>query len=567
MSIFNLKTSIKEVESYGSHSKYIKYEQYKASRVVKEDAFPNGDIVYDVRTYGDRWFIPNRSYLKIRCSLTKTDGTILELDDNVAPAMNLAPNLFKSMEFKINGRTVSSVNNHLAQVDTLCARLSKSDSWLSTVGKSSNFWSPYLGSRLNDVCANGKTLNESAVLDSVLSPNLGFVNGNGTALQENAFELNNTTGVITYHQGSDGGGLTPIQAKEAMPPGSILAYIQSGTTVTIDDEDIQQRMYILSSSISDVGVLTLQTYPNVLTGDIARDGSIEFIKWVKGSGLETKARKVKTFDLIYQPSCMGIFNISHAIPPNAEMQFILRPFNKEVFKKYVIESLISNKTPGVTMAEDYDFKVIDMWFYGSTVQGERFDNGSYFLDLPKVRCQSEKVTNQEMSNYGFDVRSDTHAFSVAIQDQRMSDTRISNTKFRSYNANVDIDDSQENNLERFYIKYANYTLPQPDLNNDIDDEKDYGMQQYNDTAMYSGAFFDVGGFEDINTFRERGTIYHYPFPKEKSNRSTRCEVNAAFKNATDIDNMRLLLFDHSCDIVRVTVRDSQVVAVTTSPNL
>ena len=563
MSIFNLKTSINEVESYGSHSKYIKYEQYKASRVVKDDAFPNGDIVYDVRTYGDRWFIPNRSYLKIRCSLTKTDGTMLEINDGIAPAMNLAPNLFKSMEFKINGRTVSSVNNHLAQVDTLCTRLSKSDSWLSTVGKSHNFWSPDIRERLNTVTRNGTTVDEIVNGDAneiKTGIQLGFVYGTllKTALEENTFSYVDATKTLTYHKGTDNAGIDPLDVLQIFPPGSIITF--DNTTTAVDGV----IGVVSSSSISGVGGVVTLVLKTALGENFPQDSTITtFSRTVDNYVSSSKTRNIKTFDLIYQPSCLGIFNISHAIPPNAEMQFILRPFNKEVFKKYVIESLYSDKIGGNSKAlNQYDFKVLDMWFYGSTVQGERFDNGSYFLDLPNVRCQSEKVTNQEMSNYGFDVRSDTHAFSVAIQDQRMSDTRISNTKFRSYNADVDIDDSQENNLERFYIKYANFTLPQPDLNNDIDDEKDYGMQQYNDTAMYSGGYYDGGGFEDINTFRERGTILHYPFPKEKSNRSTRCEVNAAFKNATDIDNMRLLLFDHSSDIVRVTVKDSQVVAVT-----
>ena len=53
--------------------------------------------------------------------------------------MGLCASLFQSSEFRIADKTVSRVSDYLPQIDALETRLSKSSSWLKSVGATTNF--------------------------------------------------------------------------------------------------------------------------------------------------------------------------------------------------------------------------------------------------------------------------------------------------------------------------------------------------------------------------------------------------------------------------------------------
>lgn len=76
--------------------------------------------------------------MRLRCKLTKGDDSQLTLADNckVAPNMNLAANLFQSLELQLNGKTISRCSDNVSQVDTLEQRLRKSKAWLDSLGAS-----------------------------------------------------------------------------------------------------------------------------------------------------------------------------------------------------------------------------------------------------------------------------------------------------------------------------------------------------------------------------------------------------------------------------------------------
>jgi hypothetical protein len=153
-SIFKLKKSVEEIEWANQGMSRMSYEQHAPTRDVTGNSFPNGAIHIRWETSGQKWWIPSRSYLRLRCKLTKNDGNQLVDGDNIAPNMGLCANLFQSAEFRVNGKTVSRISDFMPQIDALEHRLNKSDSYLTTLGESTNFWSESVTERKNDVSAS-----------------------------------------------------------------------------------------------------------------------------------------------------------------------------------------------------------------------------------------------------------------------------------------------------------------------------------------------------------------------------------------------------------------------------
>ena len=90
--------------------------------------------------------------------------------------------------------------------------------------------------------------------------------------------------------------------------------------------------------------------------------------------------------------------------------------------------------------------------------------------------------------------------------------------------------------------------------------RDYTIQRYTDTQIYSGGYYDTGGAETIEEFHQRGAYYYQAWPRDGTDRSTRVIVHQQF-DAADVLNMRVLLFDHSKQIARIKVSDGMVVDV------
>ena len=69
----------------------------------------------------------------------------------------------------------------------------------------------------------------------------------------------------------------------------------------------------------------------------------------------------------------------------------LTPQSAFDFKALVIETLMDDarmvRRGAPTLAGDVDFRVNDMKIYVYTMEGERFDKGSWWLDIEHTKCQ------------------------------------------------------------------------------------------------------------------------------------------------------------------------------------
>lgn len=126
--MYNLPTSEGELDSINQGASRTYYRQVVPTRDVSTTNFSNGSIHINWTNSSNEWTYLPKSYFRIRFTLDSAafDGKGVEATKGTAPTMNLAASLFQSMEFRINGTTVSRCSNFVAQTDMWVKRLKKS---------------------------------------------------------------------------------------------------------------------------------------------------------------------------------------------------------------------------------------------------------------------------------------------------------------------------------------------------------------------------------------------------------------------------------------------------------
>ena len=570
-SIFDLKTSVDELSSANQGMSRMQYEQHAPTRDVTGNNFANGAIHIRFQTSGSKWWNPSRSYMRMRCRLTKADGTQLDRGDGIAPNMGLCASLFQSAEFRINDKTISRISDFMPQVDALDTRLTKSRSWLNGVGSAVNFWDDSFKVRQSAVASDGVLVRE-LVEDTLSAPtsalydraDLGFDDADPAG---NTAAYTASTAQVVFAPGT---GASPLPTlTTAYPIGS---YFQFTKIDGVAPGVLDPRLKKPAKVTGHVNATTLQLESGVILTDVAASGDNEWvrsdIKAVAAANVDI-ARKVAEFELIWIPP-LSIFKILHSIP-SCKAELVLNPQTSSVYQKYAIQALTSgpDKVPNTattgspSAGSDYLFNVQDMYFYCNTVEGPRADDITYLLDLEQINCQSEQFSanQQSFQQRNFDVSPSTTALTVAYQDSRAgTDARHSSSIFKVSNTARTAND-EELNLNRFYINYSGQNLPAPDADPDFTPLIDYTTQRYAESQIYSGAMFDTGGAESLSEYHSRGAYLHFAWARDGTDRSTRVTVNNQFKQSTDTSNMRMLLFSHSKQVARISVQDGRVTDV------
>lgn len=518
MSLFNLKTSVGEL----SRSSYARmnYDQVSASRDIAGANFTRGTINFKWSSNGTKWWIPNKSYIRMRCSLTKFNGAPLTLSDNIAPAMNLVSSLFTSAEFRINDKTVSRIGDYLPQIDTLENRMNKSKAYLDGIGETTALWNPDFRVRQNAVCADGV----NGLSTTVGRLNLGYVAANTIAIA-------NDTDILTF--GAGGG---------ALPDARLVWVAGDKIQITFGAGDI--GTYTVKQVVNATTIVLAEAYLENAVGAANLD-----FKRIR----QDSSRNISNIELSWQCP-LSIFKVDHGLP-TGRYELILNPLTATTYQKAAIESLYADKDPAV----DFKFVVNDMYLYNATVDGKRTDDISYLLDLTQTRCQSTEIRTAGFSQKPFDVSPSTFALSVAYQDTRVSETTYLQTKFKSYNALGNA--AQELGLRRFYINYAGEQKPSPDADPNFSPGTDYTVQRYVETLFNNGAYYDSGSAESLSDWQKRGAYYYFNWVRDGTDNSTRVTVNNEFVSTGDLASTKVLLFDHSKQYIRVTIQNGNVTSV------
>lgn len=549
MSIFDLATDQKMLMSSNDSITKMEYGQVTATRDVTGRNFSNGTINFKFSNSGVRRWIPSKSYLRLRMQLTNGVDAPLDVAFGAAPNMGLCSNMFQSAEFRLNDKVVSRVGDFISQVDALDTRLTKSRSWLQSIGETSNWWSESQSLRLAEVASDGKVVtNTTPVLPAetvTTRAALGYDAATTIAIDAG-------TGVVTF---AAGGGAAPPNTNTIFAVGDYLTL--TGAPGVDGALNVKLEVLVVNAN------LTMTVRANIPLDVPA--GTIDFTRARPNVSVAPDSRQVGSFETIWQPP-LSIFKIDQALPCG-DYELVLNPQTYQSFQKRAIESVLGSASidsaPATGgLASQIKVNIVDMYMYCAFVDGPRVDDITYLLDLQQTRCQADVINNSSFGQKNFDVSPSTRALTLAYQDSRIGEnTALSPAKFKSYENVATPATSQELKLNRMYINYAGQNLPAPDADPQFVAGLDYTTQRYSATQLYSGAYYDTGGCETIQEFHARGPYYHFRIPRDSTDNSTRVTCHQGFQAGTDVANMRVLLFDHSTQVCRVTIQDGRVINV------
>ena len=557
-SIYDLATDVKQLSSSNDATTKMEYSQIAPTRNVQADNFSNGTINFKFSNSGVRRWIPSKSYVRVRLELKKGDGTpgggtALDTAFGAAPNMGLCSNLFQSGEFRINDKVVSRVGDFIAQVDALETRLTKSRSWLQSIGESTNWWSEDHKLRLAEVASDGsiiKGITGEATSVQTARVDMGF---DAAAADANGWAYTAATGALVYTRGANVAGLTAAAASIAFPVGSFFKFVAVAATPEVE-------MKVLSND--GAGSLVIEP---LLNANVGLDPANNFARVVK-SLVAPASRRAGAFELIWQPP-LSIFKVEKALPCG-DYELVLNPQTSQAYMKRAIESLLGavsldaapSRTAG--LATQIRANIVDMFLECAMVDGPRVDDITYLLDLEQTRCQADVINNTSFGQKNFDVSPSTYALTLAYQDTRVGEhTALSPAKFKSYEVGATPATAQELKLNRMFINYAGQNMPAPDADPQFVAGTDYTTQRYVESQLHSGAYHDTGGVETITEYHDRGAYYHFRIPRDATDRSTRTTVHQGFAAGADVASMRVLLFDHSKQVCMVRIQDGRVVNV------
>ena len=539
--IFDLSTSIDQLPGINDPMSRMSYQQVAPTRDVTKANFPNGQIHFRFETSGTKRWIPNKSYIRMRCSLTQgtagTDGAQLAVADQVAPNMGLMSNLFQSGEFRIADKTVSRTSDYMAQIDALQTRMDKSKSWVDSQGEATNFWQADIKKRIEEVSSDGKLIATGGSVADVPTGRVAmtFDAVGGAADTTNRWGYTAATGALAYDKGATNTGLTAALASAQFPIGSYFKYLGVAATPEVE-------MKVLAND--GAGALVVEP---LLNADVALDSRNDFARVVKSPG-GVASRRVKDFELIWNPSVLSIFKVQEALP-SMKAELILSPQTAASYKLRAIECLTA-KTAGL----NYNFSVTDMYLYVATVESTRVDDMTYYLNLDETRCQVDTGSGSGLQQKNFDVSASSMGLTACFQD----DAAGSNSLYSASKFKIRADAEQK--LERLFLTYDGQSKPSPDADPSFVVGQDRTTQRYADSLLQAGQYFREGGAESLSEWQARGSYYYFAWPKDGRSRSTRAQVNFSL-GGTTVLNTRVLLFDHYKSVAHISVKSGRVVDV------
>ena len=281
-------------------------------------------------------------------------------------------------------------------------------------------------------------------------------------------------------------------------------------------------------------------------------------------------RRTYKFDLIWKPPLM-LFHTHDGYIPAGEAEILLTPQSRNNYKKNVVENYIASGESPVVAGVDYDFSVDKMVLHVATVEGPRYDDGSYALSLDHIDCQSSKIKSDGLTQQYFTVSPATKALVVAYQDERTTENWVNPSRLMVAPALTSSPNDPASNLSlgltRLFVQYSGVTKPQIDADPQYKSlEVDRTVERYWESMDEAGMLENCAGAESLQEWQTRGPFHYFNWARDSNDASTRVQVSNEFaglnspavQNST---NMNMLLFSISTTSAKITVRNGSIVTV------
>ena len=558
MSLFKQITDQKQLESSNGGLTRMDLREYAPNRPATGTQFSSGRFQFDFTPQNTEWWIPARSYLRVRCKLTRINGTALRVQDAVAPNMGLCGSLFSSAEIQLAGKTIDRCDSNLNAIDQVEHRLHKSAGWMESVGATANFNQCRYDDRLNAVSGNGTITSSFDARGFTFFgiPGGKVIQSNHLDTPGGAADPNQpyiTIGKIT--EADDGKRAAAIEASggdvDLPMVTAINNFVKPGDYFVLENNGC--RFQIANSIDLEPAQGESSAYIRIyssMVGDSSnsRNNPAETLERRRAyfSKEDSEAaRRVSEFEMMWSPLCLSIMKEDGAFPGGGKYSLIFNPHNDSELQKRVVETMDVKAT-------DYKFTVEDIRYYACIVEGPRVVNQTYFMDLESTECHTTLLPSNSnaLTTHNFTVSPTTNAVSIGFQSSLIStDQRFSDSKLKS-------GDGVELSLQRMFFKYAGQNYPSPDADADHNGAKDYTGQLYMTTMLNSSKYFANSQQETIEQWQQRGMLLHYQTPKDGQDRSTSLTLSTQFRVNTP--NTNVLVFSHSRKVIRVQMVDGVV---------
>ena len=310
-------------------------------------------------------------------NITRNDGTAIQLSDDIAPSYSCVDSMYRALEFRMGGLTVSRIGQYCPQISALKKRQDYSTQWRNGLGQSIGMYNTDFIERQNYISADGTSGRDYWKDDQYFGGVVSQVWVNETSeLTAGEIKLVATTAILTF-----GTILVGDRIKYGIAPNQQLLEVVGIAEEKADHKLNRYTVRPVSGVIVPVG-----------PGDM-KTGSIYQV--VRVRGIQPPTARTGNFEFMWQP-CLSIFDSEKALPVGS-YSFLLQPESRGVIEKNVIQSLGLNKTAGV----DYKLNITDVRFYVSTVESARVDDLDYFIDLKEIQCAPAKVIQASWSQFQF----------------------------------------------------------------------------------------------------------------------------------------------------------------------
>lgn len=415
--MFNIATSL---NSFASPTRMdTTLRQIAADRPLDGNNFSGGVISYKFSASSrDMWFVPDKSYLRMRCRLYYRNSTTnrpLQLKDGIAPSLNLGQALFDNVDFLLGGKSVTSTSNMLPSVATLMSRMSASNSHLNCIGDTSTMWEGYT-TRLQRVCSNGQGPSLRQYTEFSLQDAAVFKNT--TVFSAPKWTLSNTGKFSAYTSGTVYVVAGDVDFRDVLAPGDELYEVKADGNIHLGIID----------SVSELHAnMSLSHVPPTALSSLDPDKVI-----VRRHFQLNKDNTAFTeLEIAFKPPSPIFYSVKTAIPQSGQMELRLHASQHYRYNAVEVCSsaapyVCSSSTEAVPANRDgYLFEVISMYLYIYEVRRDTpFNSKQYFLDLHEIEAQVQNVTSVSTQTLAYNVPPKTKAITVAYLDSRVvSDPR------------------------------------------------------------------------------------------------------------------------------------------------
>jgi len=510
MSLFNLPKGPEDL-SGGIAGMY--YEKIEAVSAVPRttDQFKNRRMTFQFTPAADTWWIPSRSFFRIRVKTSLTqkpgvqnslqhygqDGAALpglqttnipdqvlgetfamgiENFNNITPALGFGDQMFQAAQFQIGGTTVCNVESHYQQIALMRKRLSMSQPMLQQ---------------------------DTGLYQSNAQQRLAAYRGQAHDI-ESVREATNSAIIIRY--------LNYVQAGQPLP-----------NVQPASESSDYQFMYQPPLPIFDVDhAMPASKYTFHLQGNPTMD-----------TDMYTDQSDV-TFEGVGSNNLMGYYN---------RIEFATDVFDAK--------------------ASD-----IEMVFYACMARGPDGSDVKFALNLQPLTALTEVIPTSTSGDLqlNFETHPDTTALIFGIQGQDESEGKGNGRS--SLIASIDPffhsrGAADGHNLTRWYVQYDGRLYP-PEQNEDKFEENIHFLtQRYTDTVTQTGLIYESGGCESFHQWwLEYGPYYYMNWPRTMST-ATRVQIFLSLQRAFSLNTgnpiaRNLVLFTKKQESWLIRTSDARV---------